>query len=59
MEVMEYMFETERLRIRKFVSKDARRLYENHLEEEVKKWIPIGGIVYTKDKKTYAKDAVI
>lgn len=37
---MEYMFETEHLRIRKFVVEDAKRLYENHLEEEVKKWIP-------------------
>lgn len=40
MEVKEYMFETEHLRIRKFESKDAQRLYENHLAEEVKKWIP-------------------
>ena len=37
---MEYIFETEHLRIRKFEMKDAGRLYENHLEEEVKKWIP-------------------
>lgn len=37
---MEYMFETEHLRIRKFEIEDAPRLYENHLEEEVKKWIP-------------------
>ena len=34
------MFETEHLRIRKFKIEDAKRLYENHLEEEVKKWIP-------------------
>lgn len=40
MEVIGYMFETEHLRIRKFESKDAQYLYENHLEEEVKKWIP-------------------
>lgn len=40
MEIKEYMFETKHLRIRKFESKDAQCLYENHLEEEVKKWIP-------------------
>ena len=37
---MEYMFETERLGIRKFEIEDAKCLYENHLEEEVKRWIP-------------------
>ena len=37
---MEYMFETEHLKIRKFKIEDAQRLYKNHLEEEVKKWIP-------------------
>ena len=37
---MEYIFETEHLRIRKFVIEDAQALYENHLEEEVKKWFP-------------------
>lgn len=37
---MEYMFETEHLKIRKFVMEDAQSLYENHLEEEVKKWMP-------------------
>ena len=37
---MEYIFETEHLRIRKFEPEDAKCLYENHLEEEVKKWIP-------------------
>ena len=37
---MEYMFETEHLKIRKFVIEDAQSLYENHLEEEAKKWIP-------------------
>jgi len=34
------MFETANLRIRKFKPDDAQRLYDNHLEEEVKKWIP-------------------
>ena len=37
---MEYIFETERLKIRKFDISDVQCLYENHLEEEVKKWIP-------------------
>lgn len=37
---MEYIFETEHLRIRKFEKEDAQCLYENHLEEAVKKWIP-------------------
>lgn len=37
---MEYLFETEHLKIRSFEIQDAGSLYENHLEEEVKKWIP-------------------
>ena len=37
---MEYLFETDRLRIRKFEQEDAKRLYEYHLDEEVKKWFP-------------------
>ena len=37
---MEYMFETEHLKIRKFKIEDAQNLFENHIEEEVKKWIP-------------------
>lgn len=37
---MEYIFETEHLKIRKFEIEDAKCLYENHLEEEVKRWIP-------------------
>ena len=37
---MEYIFETEHLRIRKFEPEDAQRLYENHLDEEMKKWFP-------------------
>ncbi len=37
---MEYIFETEHLKIRKFGLDDAQCLYKNHLEEEVKKWIP-------------------
>lgn len=37
---MEYLFETEHLKIRKFEPDDAADLYKNHLEEDVKKWIP-------------------
>lgn len=37
---MECVFETEHLRIRKFVDEDAPALYSNHLEDEVKEWIP-------------------
>ena len=37
---MDYMFETAHLKARKFTIADAHRLYENHSEEEVKKWIP-------------------
>ena len=37
---MEYIFETKHLKIRPFVIEDARSLYKNHLEEEVKKWLP-------------------
>ena len=37
---MEKIFETEHLVIRKFTEDDAKVLYENHLEEEVKQWIP-------------------
>ncbi len=37
---MGYLLETERLALRSFEEKDAQRLYENHLDEEVKKWIP-------------------
>ena len=37
---MEYVFETGRLRARAFVPGDAERLYEIHLDEEVKKWFP-------------------
>ena len=37
---MEYLFETARLKVRKFKKEDAKRLYENHLDAEVRKWIP-------------------
>ncbi len=34
---MECIFETENLIVRKFEIEDAKVLYENHLEDEVKK----------------------
>ncbi|MCR5323205.1 MAG: GNAT family N-acetyltransferase [Lachnospiraceae bacterium] len=37
---MKYVYETERLKIRRFEPKDAERLFNIHLDEEVKKWIP-------------------
>ena len=36
----ENLLETEHLIIRKFRDEDARELYENHLDEEVRKWFP-------------------
>ena len=35
-----YLFETEHLRIRMFREEDALPLFRNHLEDEVKRWIP-------------------
>lgn len=37
---MELFFETNHLRVRKFQMSDVQRLYENHLEDEIKIWIP-------------------
>ena len=37
---MKVMFETERLLIRKFMDSDAEQLYENHMDDEVRKWFP-------------------
>ena len=37
---MEIMFETEHLTVRKFMDGDARKLYENHADDEVRKWFP-------------------
>ena len=37
---MEIMFETARLAVRKFRDEDARQLYENHLDDEVRTWFP-------------------
>ena len=61
MEVKESMFETKHLRIRKFEGKDAQHLYENHLEEEVKKWIPnesYADIEETQDAINFYVDCV-
>ena len=58
---MEYIFETEHLKIRKFEPDDARCLYENHMEEEVKKWIPnesYADIQETKEAINFYTDCV-
>ncbi len=58
---MEYIFETEHLRVRKFKLEDAQQLYENHLEEEVKKWIPnesYASIEETQEAITFYVDCV-
>ena len=58
---MEYLFETEHLKIRKFEIGDAQCLYENHLEEEVKKWIPnesYADIEETQDAINFYVDCV-
>ena len=45
------MFETEHLIVRKFKPEDASRLYENHLEEEMKKWFPNESYADMEEKK--------
>ena len=52
---MEYIFETEHLKIRKFEIEDAKCLYENHLEEEVKRWIPNESYVDMEETKEAIK----
>ena len=37
---MEILFETERLAVRKFRDEDAQQLYENHMDDAVRKWFP-------------------
>lgn len=37
---MDMLFTTERLIVRKFKAEDAKQLYENHMDEEVRKWFP-------------------
>ena len=34
------VFETEHLLVRRFRDEDAQKLYENHLDDEVRKWFP-------------------
>lgn len=58
---MKYIFETEHLKVRKFEIGDAQCLYENHLEEEVKKWIPnesYADIEETQDAINFYVDCV-
>lgn len=58
---MEYIFETEHLKVRKFDISDVQCLYENHLEEEVKKWIPnesYADIDETRDAVDFYVDCV-
>ena len=35
-----YEFETKNLIVRKLKAEDAQQLYENHMDEEVRKWFP-------------------
>ena len=37
---MDMLFTTERLIVRKFKAEDAKQLYENHMDVEVRKWFP-------------------
>ena len=37
---MEYLFETAHLKVRRFTPEDAPILYENHREDELRRWIP-------------------
>ena len=37
---MDMLFETEHLIVRIFKPEDAQQLYENHMDEEVRKWFP-------------------
>ncbi len=58
---MDYIFETEHLKIRKFEIEDVQSLYENHLEDEVKKWIPnesYADIIEAKDAISFYMDCV-
>lgn len=47
---MESLFETEHLKVRTFLPEDARRLYENHVEDETREWMP--GSIYSDIKET-------
>ena len=39
-ETMNNLFETERLAVRPFTDGDARALYENHMDDQVRQWFP-------------------
>ena len=57
----DYLFETKHLRIREFENSDAQRLYENHLEEAMKMWIPnesYADIAETQDAIHFYVDCV-
>lgn len=47
---MESLFETEHLKVRTFMPEDARRLYENHVEDETMQWMP--GSIYADLEET-------
>lgn len=51
---MESVFETEHLKVRTFIPEDARRLYENHVEDEARQWMP--GSIYADLEET--QDAI-
>lgn len=58
---MKYLFETEHLILRCFEISDAQKLYENHLEAEMKQWIPnesYENISETKDAINFYIDCV-
>lgn len=58
---MEYLFETEHLRFRRFELSDAHKLYENHMEAEMKQWIPnesYKDITETKEAINFYMDCV-
>ena len=58
---MEHVLETEHLIIRKFTMDDAQALYENHLEEDVRQWIPnecYGNMEETRKAITFYADCV-
>ena len=52
---MQYIFETQHLRVRRFESGDADSLYRIHLDEEVKKWIPNESYVNIEEARESAE----
>ncbi|MDE7030373.1 MAG: GNAT family N-acetyltransferase [Lachnospiraceae bacterium] len=58
---MEYLFETEHLKIRRFELEDVERLYEIHLDEEVKQWFPnecYADVQETREAVEFYRDCV-